>query len=171
MEVRPKVPKTLRGHSFYNEKLNLISVIPLMLRNAVLVQSEESPRGLKSHLLVCKVRFSYDPNKTRYFVALIIREDGNGRLYYEHELTEIKEEENILRGHNPVSSPTFSVLTIIQNVVYSSGFRKNFEKICSKTPRRSAIPEILFLRRRMRWKMRKRGFPAFFTHKKSGENT
>lgn len=128
VEVRPKVPKTLRGHSSYNEKLNLISVIPLMLRNAVLVQSEESPSGLKSHLLVCKVRFSYDPNKTRYFVALIIREDGNGRLYYEHELTEIKEKENILRGHNPVSSPTSSVLNIIQSVVYSSGFRKNFEK-------------------------------------------
>ena len=122
-EVRGNLPKRLKGHTAFEEKLNLISVIPEMLNDAVLIQQER--KGvLKSYILAAKVRYGEGENAKRFITGIVIHQDTQGKLYYDHELTEIeKAAESKNRGHNPADSAA-SISNVIQNALFASGFEK-----------------------------------------------
>ncbi len=126
VEVRSNLPKRLKGHTAFEEKMNLISVVPQMLNDAVLIQQERKGE-LNSYILAAKVRYGEGENAKRFITGIVIRQDNQGKLYYDHELTEIeKAAEPQNRGHNPADS-TASVNNVIQNVLFASGFDKKSE--------------------------------------------
>lgn len=123
-EVRNNLPKRLKGHTAFEEKMNLISVIPEMLNDAVLIQQERKA-NIISYILAAKVRYGEGEKAKRFISGIVIHQDSSGRLYYDHELTEIEKADGAAyRGHNPTGIPSASVSTIIQNALFASGFEK-----------------------------------------------
>ena len=91
---------------------------------ADLVQTESNNYNL-SHLLSAKVRYGNE----RFIVGMVIHEN-NGKFYYDHELIEIKNAENrSLPGTTGVNDESASILNIIQNVLFSTGFDKKIKII------------------------------------------
>ena len=117
--------KAVLNHPGSDIKNNLIAVIPDMLENSVLVQTESNGR-INTHLLAVKVRYG---ENDRFIVGMVIHEN-QGKYYYDHELVEIENADfqSGLPGTTGVDSESASVLTIIQNVLFSSGFDKSSEQ-------------------------------------------
>ncbi|MBO4511923.1 MAG: hypothetical protein J5746_04090 [Victivallales bacterium] len=82
---------SLGNHGGPDAKYNIIPVIPEMLRNGVLIQTEAhiDPANGKvnsySHLLASKVRYDNE----RYIAVMVIH-DNNGVKYYDHSIMLIK---------------------------------------------------------------------------------
>ena len=139
VEIAKSSLKSLGNHPGENAKYNLLPAVPDMLKNAVLIQSEanidkntQSVRS-HSHLLAAKVRYG---ENDRYVVIMVIRE-GNGKLYYDHSLLILKEEnlgrEMAAENGNPAqtagsSSHTAQVLKVAREALLSSGFDTKNEK-------------------------------------------
>ena len=119
--------KAVLNHPGSDIKNNLIAVIPDMLENSVLVQTERfnaknSPN--KTHLLAAKVRYGEE-----YFLVGMVIHENQGKYYYDHELSEMNNaDQNGRPGTTGAQVESASVLTIIQNVLFSSGFDKSSEQ-------------------------------------------
>lgn len=114
--------KAVLNHPGSDIKNNLIAAIPDMLRNAVLIQVEDNGRN-KAYLLASKVRYG---ENDRFIVGMIIHE-SQGKFYYDHELVEIENAD--IQNGLPLStlgtgSESASVITVIQNALFASGFDK-----------------------------------------------
>ena len=120
------------NHGGPDAKYNIIPVIPEMLKNSVLIQTEahinkeskEKNIDSLSHLLAAKVRYDGE----RYIAVMVIHEN-NGIKYYDHAIRLVKEME--LGGYHsnnvPVPSST-SILNVAQLALLSSGFLPDNEK-------------------------------------------
>ena len=117
--------KAVLNHPGSDIKNNLIAVIPEMLKNAVLIQVENNGRN-KTCLLAAKVRYG---ENDRFIVGMIIHET-NGKYYYDHEFVEIENAEfqSGLPGTTGVDFESASVISIIQNALFASGFNKKDAK-------------------------------------------
>ena len=118
--------KAVLNHPGSDIKNNLIAVIPEMLKNAVLIQVENNGRN-KAYLLASKVRYG---ENDRFIVGMIIHE-SQGKFYYDHELVEIENAD--IQNGLPLStlgtgSESASVITVIQNALFASGFNKKDAK-------------------------------------------
>ncbi len=118
--------KAVLNHPGSDIKNNLIAVIPEMLKNAVLIQVENNGRN-KAYLLASKVRYG---ENDRFIVGMIIHE-SQGKFYYDHELVEIENAD--IQNGLPLStlgtgSESASVITVIQNALFASGFDKKDAK-------------------------------------------
>ena len=139
VEIAKSSLKSLGNHPGMNAKFNLLPAVPDMLKNAVLIQSEanidkntQSVRSY-SHLLAAKVRYGKDDR----FVAIMVIHEGDGKLYYDHSLL-ILQEDNLGRemaaeNGNPAqtagsSSHTAQVLKVAREALLSSGFDTKSEK-------------------------------------------
>ena len=119
---------SLGNHGGPDAKYNIVPVIPEMLKNAVLIQTEghinEQGGNVNSlsHLLAAKVRYGNE----RYIAAMVIH-DNNGVKYYDHSVFLIKKAD-ILNGDLPTGGPSSGsaqVLNVAQKALLSSGFDKN----------------------------------------------
>ena len=112
--------RSVLNHNGSDIKNNLIAVIPEMLKNAVLVQTEGNGHS-KSHILAVKVRYG---EAERYVCGMVIHEN-NGEYYYDHELMEIEDADprGLPENTRGVREPA-SVMNIIRNVLSASGFDK-----------------------------------------------
>lgn len=97
---------------------NMISVIPEMLKNAVLIQTETDERS-KTHILVAKVRYGEE----RFAVGLVINESDN-KYFYDHELIELDAIADGTSDKTDASRTKASILTVIRKALLSSGFDK-----------------------------------------------
>lgn len=97
---------------------NMISVIPEMLKNAVLIQTETDERS-KTHILVAKVRYGEE----RFAVGLVINESDN-KYFYDHELIELDAIADGTSDKTDASQTKASILTVIRKALLSSGFDK-----------------------------------------------
>lgn len=95
---------------------NMIAVIPEMLKNAVLIQTE-SDRRSKTHILAVKVRYGDE----RFVVGLVVNEN-NGKYFYDHELTEINAVADGTSEKTDAGQTKASVLNVIRKALLSSGF-------------------------------------------------
>ena len=113
--------KSVVHHQGSDIKNNLIAVIPDMLKNAVLVQTERNGHS-KSHILAAKVRYG---ESERYVCGMVIHEN-NGEYYYDHELMEIEDADprSLRFNSRPGSRESASVMNIIRKVISASGFDK-----------------------------------------------
>ena len=118
-----------------NLRRDKMSVVPQMLHNAILIQSENFNNRSKSHLLATKVRYG----KNDRYVAVMVIHENDGILYYDHSLLILKEgelgkkinAEN--KNGNPAkaagsSSNSASVLKVAQKLLLSTGFDVNSDK-------------------------------------------
>ncbi len=101
---------------------NMIAVIPEMLKNAVLIQTE-SDRRSKTHILAVKVRYGDE----RFVVGLVVNEN-NGKYFYDHELTEINAVVDGTSEKTDAGQTKASVLNVIRKALLSSGFDTKSEK-------------------------------------------
>ena len=103
---------------------NMIAVIPEMLKNAVLIQTESDGRSA-THILAAKVRYGGE----RFVVGLVINE-SNGKFFYDHELTEIDALTGGTSEEPDAGTIKASVLNVTRNALLSSGFdAKNAKNI------------------------------------------
>jgi hypothetical protein len=75
------------AHGAGLEKLQAVAAIPAMLERGVKVHtSEPDAKGITRHVFAAKLRI-----REKDFVAgLVVREDRNGRRFYDHELSKIE---------------------------------------------------------------------------------
>lgn len=112
--------RSVLNHNGSDIKNNLIAVIPEMLKNAVLVQTEGNGHS-RTHILAVKVRYG---EAERYVCGMVIHEN-NGEYYYDHELMEIEDADprGLPENTRGVREPA-SVMNIIRKVISASGFDK-----------------------------------------------
>ena len=78
-----------------------------------------------SHILAAKVRYGDE----RLIMGMVVHEN-NGKYYYDHELIEIKKAEyRRLPDTTGVNENSDSVINIIQNQLFSTGFDKKNQNI------------------------------------------
>ena len=117
--------KAVLNHPGSDIKNNLIAVIPDLLKDAVLIQTERlaAKNSLnQTHLLAAKVRYG---ENTRFIVGMVIHEN-QGKFYYDHELVEIEnaDVQNGRPGTTGAQVESASVINVIQNALFASGFEK-----------------------------------------------
>lgn len=110
------------NHHGTSIRKNMIAVIPGMLKNAVLVQSERNS-GNTAHILAAKVRYGEE----RFVVGLVVNEN-NGKFFYDHELTEINALDNSASEKPDAELTKTSVLNVVRKALLSSGFDAKNEK-------------------------------------------
>lgn len=90
IEIRPKGIKDAMEHGPGEEKIKSIPALPELIRNGVYLDSEvaHNPRqiGMTSHVFAAKLMMLKKP----MLVGYIIKEDMNGKRFYDHEFTEMK---------------------------------------------------------------------------------
>jgi hypothetical protein len=78
------------AHGSGPEKIQVFAAMPEMIRNGILIRTrpsdKEGQRDMKEHIFAAKV----DIGGKSKLVGFVIKEDSNGRRFYDHELTEIK---------------------------------------------------------------------------------
>jgi hypothetical protein len=80
--------KNTMGHSARNEKIALLPVVPGMIENGIYLESQpRNDHDLVSHIFASKAIIDGVP----YTIGFIVREDNNGRRYYNHELAVLTE--------------------------------------------------------------------------------
>lgn len=146
--------RSVASHRGKDAKFNLVPVIPEMLKNAILVQTESLRKKdghilAKSHILAAKVRYGADER----YVAVMVVHESNGQFYYDHELLVLEEgklgrEINLEDDKNratsvrrkPIhtkepSSHVTLMLNVVRNALLSSGFDvKNPENVAFSMP-------------------------------------
>jgi hypothetical protein len=72
------------------EKIQTFAALPKMLKNGILIRTrpsnKEGQRDMKEHIFAAKVDIGSKPK----LVGFVVKEDSNGRRFYDHELTEMK---------------------------------------------------------------------------------
>ena len=131
--------RSIGNHDGPDAKYNLLPVVPELLKNAVLVQTEvfenQSKDISRSHLLAAKVRYG----ENERYVAVMVIHESNGKFYYDHSLLVLKEgelgrkKEADNENRNPAKtagslSHSAQVLNVVRNALLSSGFDTKSEK-------------------------------------------
>jgi hypothetical protein len=87
IEVNANSIKNVLGHGGHQDKIQAIAAIPQLLANGILLESgKKNEQGLLSHVFAAKL----DIGGKRLVAGFVVREDVNGKRYYDHELTEIR---------------------------------------------------------------------------------
>jgi len=75
-------------HGAGYEKMALLEAVPDLIENGVhLETNKENDLDLKGYIFASKATI----DGKQYAVGYVVREDGNGRRYYDHELTALEE--------------------------------------------------------------------------------
>ena len=79
--------KSVAHHKAREGKIALLEVAPDLIKNGVFLETNpKNDNGLISHIFAGKATVDGVP----YAVSYVIREDKNGRRYYDHSLTKIE---------------------------------------------------------------------------------
>ena len=88
VEIRAHGIKEAVSHGSGPDKLRALAAIPELIRNGVVVFDGKNPKNAEQRLvaIAAKVRIKGED----FVVTAGMREDSNGRLFYDHELMEIE---------------------------------------------------------------------------------
>lgn len=88
IEIRPRGVKEAVSHGSGPDKLRAMAAIPALIRDGVVVFDGKNPKNSEQRLvaIAAKVRIK----GADFVVTAGMREDSNGRLFYDHELMEIE---------------------------------------------------------------------------------
>ncbi|MDR1490201.1 MAG: hypothetical protein LBS65_06930, partial [Desulfovibrio sp.] len=91
IEVSPNSIRSVAKHGTGDKKLAAILAIPKLIQNGIYLETTVRKEKLNSHVFASKIIVDRKP----YIVGFVIREDVNGKRYYDHALTEIYEGQEI----------------------------------------------------------------------------
>jgi len=76
--------KSVKNHNAGIGKLALLEVVPNLIKNGIFLETNpKNDEGLVSHIFAAKTTIDGE----EYAISYIVREDKNGRRYYDHSLT------------------------------------------------------------------------------------
>jgi hypothetical protein len=79
--------KSVTHHDAGPGKVSLLEAVPILIKNGIYLETNpKNQYGLISHIFAGKATIDNIP----YAVSYIVREDHNGRRYYDHSLTRIE---------------------------------------------------------------------------------
>ncbi len=105
------------AHGLGEKKAQVLAALPELLENAVyLEKGRTTEAGHKRHIFAAKARVGAES----FVVGIVIDEDYNGKRFYNHELTTIKDLDGTKQvlppesGNEPGSNQGLSVLNIVR---------------------------------------------------------
>jgi len=79
--------RSVQNHKAGAGKLALLEAVPNLIKNGIFLETvQKNERGLTSHIFAAKATIDNIP----YAISYVVREDMNGRRYYDHSLTKIE---------------------------------------------------------------------------------
>ena len=97
IQITPKGIKNTLAHGFDELLARSAPFIPKLVETGIHLDSVEKKAGLTSHIFANKIRL----DGKDYVVGFVLREDGNGNRFYDHELTEIIDPNSLNRAEFP----------------------------------------------------------------------
>ncbi len=85
VSVTPRGIKASLSHGFDEILARSVPFIPQIIESGIHLDSIEKKPGLMSHIFANRIRL----DGQEYVVGFVLREDGNGNRFYDHELTKI----------------------------------------------------------------------------------
>ncbi|MDR0882837.1 MAG: hypothetical protein LBP55_09935 [Candidatus Adiutrix sp.] len=76
--------KSVVSHGSGRGKIQALAALPDLIKNGTYLETQTDDNGLKRHFFAAKLNINNKP----MVVGFIVKEDTQGRKYYEHELTE-----------------------------------------------------------------------------------
>jgi len=87
VEVNNKSVRSVISHGGKAGKISLLEVVPDLIKGGIYLESiPKNKQGLITHVFAGKATINGEP----YAVSFAVREDMNGRRYYDHSLTKIE---------------------------------------------------------------------------------
>ncbi|MDR1360678.1 MAG: hypothetical protein LBJ82_06840 [Deltaproteobacteria bacterium] len=78
--------RSVKRHYAGDGKLAVLQAVPELIRNGVYLETtQRNENGLQSHIFAGRANL----DGTEYVVGFVVREDRNGRRYFDHSLTEV----------------------------------------------------------------------------------
>jgi len=119
--ITPKGVKNSIQHGAGPEKIQCFAALPEMVKNGVLVKThggKSHQRDMIEHIFAAKV----DINGKSMVVGFVIKEDSNGKRFYDHELTEKKNLDEVPsqvgagepEAHNAIRLRQGSIINILK---------------------------------------------------------
>lgn len=94
VQITPKGVRDSLSHGFDALLARSVPFIPQIIESAIHLDSIEKKPGLMSHIFANKIRLDGQD----YVVGFVLREDGNGNRFYDHELTKIISSDQLVPG-------------------------------------------------------------------------
>ena len=85
VSITPKGIKDTLYHGFDEVLARSVPFIPRIIESGIYLDSIQKKPGLMSHIFANRIRL----DGQEYVVGFVLREDGNGNRFYDHELTQI----------------------------------------------------------------------------------
>jgi len=86
IKVNRSTVKNIVYHGGRDGKVALLESVPDLIKNGIFLETNpKNAQGLESHVFAAKANIDGVP----YAVSFVVREDANGRRYYDHSLTKI----------------------------------------------------------------------------------
>ena len=83
--ITPKGIKDTLHHGFDETLARSVPFIPQIVESGIYLDTLEKKPGLVSHVFANRIRL----DGKEYVVGFVLREDGNGNRFYDHELTQV----------------------------------------------------------------------------------
>ena len=94
VQITPKGVRDSLSHGFDALLARSVPFIPQIVESGIHLDSIEKKPGLISHIFANKIRLDGQD----YVVGFVLREDGNGNRFYDHELTKIISSDQLVPG-------------------------------------------------------------------------
>lgn len=94
VQITPKGVRDSLSHGFDALLARSVPFIPQIIESGIHLDSIEKKPGLMSHIFANKIRLDGQD----YVVGFVLREDGNGNRFYDHELTKIISSDQLVPG-------------------------------------------------------------------------
>lgn len=94
VQITPKGVRDSLSHGFDALLARSVPFIPQIIESGIHLDSIEKKPGLMSHVFANKIRLDGQD----YVVGFVLREDGNGNRFYDHELTKIISSDQLVPG-------------------------------------------------------------------------
>ena len=94
VQITPKGVRDSLSHGFDALLARSVPFIPQIIESGIHLDSIEKKPGLMSHIFANKIRLDGQD----HVVGFVLREDGNGNRFYDHELTKIISSDQLVPG-------------------------------------------------------------------------
>jgi hypothetical protein len=144
-EVRKAGIDSAISHYSGPDKLRVFAAIPDILRNGVVVFDGENPRKAGERLVVVAKQVSIGEtgvSPRKFMVSAGLREDANGRLFYDHELLSMERAGGLLS--EPEAASSASAPTPARLNDFTIRFLRQRDDVSRALNRKTGEPKVMY---------------------------